>query len=254
MKKLARVQTPPVDLLDAARTVRLGRISSCDWLPEWAPAPRFLDWARRGLSESDEYGLSNAISYAKKSVACRIDGILRTYHLRALSRAKYPLKIRALNELGVSVPQIVSELVIDPRNELEHQYSMPAHQAARRAIEIAELFLSATEAESNRFSIVAVNWNILGGQSSLDGRYSVRLDGFGDEPMLFIDVFDDPSSVRIVNPSRDEIRWAPLASFDSNQTLQLATLLRTNYSVTNGLFESRSSPIFFREMKRLGEF
>ncbi len=129
---------------------------------QWAPAQRFLEWARRGLSENDDYGFSNAIGYAKKSVARRIDGILRTYHLQALSRVNYPLKIKALNELGVSVPQIVSELVIDPRNELEHKYSMPTHRAAGRAIEIAELFLSATDAESSRSSIVAVNWNILG--------------------------------------------------------------------------------------------
>lgn len=125
MKKLALVPILPVDLLDAARTIRIGHIRSCDWLPRWAPALTFLKWARRGLLEGDDYGLSNAIGYAKKSVACRIDEILRSYHLKALSRAKYPSKMEALNELGVSIPQIVGELVIDPRNELEHQYQMP---------------------------------------------------------------------------------------------------------------------------------
>jgi hypothetical protein len=194
MKKFALVSIPPVDLLDAARTIRLGPIHSCDWFPRGASALTFLEWARRGLLEGDDYGFSNAIGYAKKSVTCRIDGILRSYHLVALSRAKYRRKIEALNELGMRIPQIVSELVIDPRNELEHQYQMPTGQAARQAIEISELFLHTTDAESKRPSIVAVNWNILGGDSWGNGQHHVTFDGFSNEAMLFIDVFDDPNT------------------------------------------------------------
>jgi len=140
MKKFTLSEIPPVDLLDAARTIRIGHLDCCDWAPRWAPAQTFLEWAHRGLEDGGGYGLSNAIGYAKQTVACRIDGILRSYRVRALERANYPAKIDVLNELGVSIPQIIKELVIDPRNEVEHKYHMPTRQAARQAIEIAELF------------------------------------------------------------------------------------------------------------------
>ena len=254
MKKFTLSEIPPVDLLDAARTIRIGHVDCCDWAPRWAPAQTFLEWAHRGLEDGGGYGLSNAIGYAKQTVACRIDGILRSYRVRALERANYPAKIDVLNELGVSIPQIIKELVIDPRNEVEHKYQMPTRQAARQAIEIAELLLRATEAESTRPSIVAVNWNVLGGLSWNGRQHHVTFDGFSNEPMLLIDVFDSPNSVKIVDPLRDEIRWASLASFDKKEALQLARLLRANYACPNGFSVSQSDPIFFRETKRLGGF
>jgi hypothetical protein len=124
---------------------------------------------------------------------------------------------------------------------------MPTRLAARQAIEIAELFLRATDAESERPSIVAVNWNVLSGASWDGHRHHVKFDGFSDEPMLLIDVFDDPCSVKVVDPLHDEIRWAPLASFDKKEAIQLAKLLRANYSRTNVFSMSQSDQIFFRD-------
>jgi len=101
---------------------------------------------------------------------------------------------------------------------------------------------------------VAVNWNILGGDSWRNGQHHVTFDGFSNETMLFIDVFDDPNTAKVVNPSHDEIRSAPLKFFDRNEAIQLAKLLRANYYDANGSSESQSDPIFFREMKRFGGF
>jgi len=101
---------------------------------------------------------------------------------------------------------------------------------------------------------VAVNWNILGSDSWRNGQHHVTFDGFSNETMLFIDVFDDPNTAKVVNPSHDEIRSAPLKFFDRNEAIQLAKLLRANYYDANGSSESQSDPIFFREMKRFGGF
>jgi hypothetical protein len=169
-------------------------------------------------------------------------------------RSNYPCKIEALNELGVSTPQIISELVIDPRNELEHEYQMPTYQVARQAIEIAALFLHATDTESKRSSIVAVNWNVLGAHLWGSGGHHVKFDGFTRESMSFVDVFDDPHSIKIVNPVHAEIRLARLESFAPSEAIQLAQLLRANYDNSSGSSESHSDPIFFREMKRLAGF
>ena len=223
-------------------------------MPEWVSALTFLEWADRGFREGDDYGFSNAIGYAKKSVACRIDGILRAYHLVALSRKSYPHKIDALNELGLKIPQVVSELVIEPRNELEHQYQKPSQQAARRAIEIADLFLQATDAESERASVVAVSWNIIGGYTSRNGNYEVNFRNFSDHSMLFIDVFETPFTAKVVNPVRDEILSAPLTSFSPSEAIQLAKIIRASQHKATGVSESRTDPLVFREMKRLGGF
>ena len=67
MKTLAATLIAPEDLLDAARTLPLGDIATCAWLSDWVPATVFLDWARRGLAQADAYGLSNAVTYAKRA-------------------------------------------------------------------------------------------------------------------------------------------------------------------------------------------
>ena len=71
----------PDDVLSAARTFPGGELSTLAWLDHWVPATTFLDWARRGLQEGGEYGWSNAIMYAKRAAANRIDVLLRYNHL-----------------------------------------------------------------------------------------------------------------------------------------------------------------------------
>jgi hypothetical protein len=62
MKTLATTLIAPRDLLDGARTIPRGQISTCDWLSEWTSATVFLQWAERSFTEGDAYGLSNAVS------------------------------------------------------------------------------------------------------------------------------------------------------------------------------------------------
>jgi hypothetical protein len=103
---LVRTSITAEDLLDAARTVPLGDIATCDWLSHWVPPRVFLDWARRGLTEADGYGLSNAVTYAKRAAACRIDALLQYNHLIPFSRAAFPKKIAALRQVGVGIPEL----------------------------------------------------------------------------------------------------------------------------------------------------
>ena len=241
----------PQDLLDAARTIPMGTIGTCHWLDRWIPAARLLEWSRRGLEEGDEYGLSNALTYAKRAVANRIDVLIRYNHLTPFARAGYHDKVRALQQIGVRVPGVVHDHVLDPRNQLEHEYRIPDGDTARHASEIAELFVTATDPEYGRSSIVAVNWNVMGSQAI--GPFGVRIafQGFGNDPMLFIDVFGEPHAAKIVDPSAGEIRYAPMSSFSDDQATALARLLRENYSQSS-LYERSNSTPYFEEMKRQG--
>lgn len=246
----ASSQVCAADLLDGVRTIRFENVYTCDWLPKWLPETTFLDWAKRGLSEDDGYGLSNAINYAKKAVGCRIDGLLRSYHMVPLFRANYPDKIAALEEIGLSIPSVVYELVIDPRNELEHGYGVPDPKESRHAVEIAELFISATNDESSRKPIVAVNWNVLAAHFWGNELHRIEFHGFSNHPMLFIDVFDGPYVAKIVDPQGEEIRWTELSAFSRTEAIQLAKFLRSR----NAGSLSHTARIFFTEVKRQGGF
>jgi hypothetical protein len=128
MNTLATTTIAPEDLLDAVRTIPLGEVATCDWLSHWVPATVLLQWADRGLAEGDGYGLSNAVTYAKRAAACRIDLLLRYNHLLPFARSAFPAKVSALRQVGIGIPDVVHELVIDPRNALEHNYDIPSQQ------------------------------------------------------------------------------------------------------------------------------
>ena len=253
MKALATTSIPPEDLLDAARTLPLGEIRTCDWLSAWVPATVLLAWARRGLTEADPYGLSNAVTHAKRAAACRIDTLLRYNHLVPFSRSAFPAKICALREVGLNIPEVVRELVIDPRNAVEHDYQSPTPETARHAVGVSELFVAATEPEYQRSSIVAMAWNVLGSHLLTTEREFVQFRDFTDRPMLFIDVFEEPQAAKIVDPKNSETRFARLSSFSEEQSLELARLLRSNYEA-GILSRSGAGRTYFQEMKRQGGF
>lgn len=253
MTTLTVVSMAAEDLLDAARTIALGDISTCDWHYRWIPAAKFLEWAQRGLHDADAYGYSNAICYAKRSVACRIDILLQYHHLVPYFRSNFPAKIDALQQIGVSIPTVVYELVIDPRNELEHNYQQPTEDVACHAVGIAELFIRATDAERERTSIVAVSWNVAGSHALTPNDEYVNFREFGNKPMLFIDVFDEPPAAKIVDPGNERILTTGLSLFSGPQSVELARLLRSNYA--QGSLSTRGAgPTYYREMKRQGRF
>ncbi len=255
MTALVTVSTSPDDLLDGARNIRLGSINTCHWLTGWIPAATFLEWARRGLVEGEAYGLGNAITYAKRAAACRIDLLLKYNHLVPFWGSNYPRKVDALRDLGLGIPDAVHELVIGPRNVIEHQYERPDAVAARHAVDVAELFVRATDEEYQRASIVAVDWNAMGAYALhlTSGQEAIKFREFGERPMLFVDVFEEPHSAKIVDPANREIRSASLSSFREEQSLELARILRRNYS-HGSLYRSGASTTYYLEMKRQGGF
>jgi hypothetical protein len=143
-----------------------------------------------------------------------------------------------------------NQLVIDPRNDLEHGYRVPDGDVARHAVDVADLFLRATQDEYEQGSIVAVGWNAAGSHAIADGHEFIQFREFIDRPMLFVDVFNESATVKIVDPAAKEVRFAMLQSFTEDQAVALATLLRRGYSSTGSRSISGRGPRFYREMKR----
>ena len=241
-------------MIDAARTIPARNACTCLNLDlGWLAYDVYMTWARRGFEEGDAYGLSNCVVYAKRAVCRRIDALLWSHHLRGFMGSNYPKKIETLGRIGIPIPGIVHELVIDPRNAMEHVYEGPNAASAERALGLADLLLRATQEEDARRPIVALNWGILGGSSSSAEGMTVRFRGHGREPMLFIDVFAEPHSVKIVDGANNEVRYTELDSFKPGEAIELARIISRHYSEQSE-GESGSMAVYYQEMKRQGGF
>jgi hypothetical protein len=256
MNVAAQLRTSKVDaadILSAAATIRATNANTCYLNHEWTLPATFLDWARRGFTESDAYGLANAITYAKRAAASRIDRLIRNYHLSRLHSANFPRKIEALKEIGIQIPSVIQELIIDPRNELEHNYGPADADVARRAIDIASLFLDSTNDEDNRESVIALNMNILYSHSSNGAENKVTFNGWSGKPMLFIDIFDAPQAVKIVDGKNGDLQYTELSTFSQQQAIQLARILRSHFLLPNHV-SSGTDGYFYTELKRQAGF
>src|SRR5206468_2529924 len=89
-------------------------------------------------------------------------------HVFASRNQSYPVRIEALTQIGIRIPSIVRDLVIEPRNILEHTYELPSKRQAQHALDVADLMLRATDSEDSRGIIVALNWRVLGSYSCSD--------------------------------------------------------------------------------------
>ena len=249
-----RTKVHPADILSAAPTIPANEARGCNWFAQrWIDPSVYLSWAKRSAESDDDYALSNALSHAKHTVCRIIDGLVLGNHLRWYIERNYPQKMDGLGLVDISVPSIVHELIIDPRNQIEHDYLKPEPGKVKHAVQVAELFLGAMREELRRPSIVALAWNVQCAHSvrlregGADEEVSVH--GFMPDPMLFVDVFDKPVQVKVVHPKDQEISYAHLEDFAQEECVQLAKKLREHYACPNSS-SSSASVFFYEEVKR----
>src|ERR1051326_4607528 len=225
------MQAPPLlvqteiavpDFLTGARTIPANQANTCLLNSNWTNPTTYLEWARRGVQDDDEHGLANAIKYAKRAACCRIDRLIHNYHLQRLHRESFPTKIKALQKVGIEIPSVIQELIINPRNELEHDYIPADPKTARHALDIATLFLTATDSVDGQESVIVLNSNML---ASINGKERVDFRGFSGGAMLFIDIFEEPHTAKIVDGGNREVRYAKLADFKPEEAIELAIIL-----------------------------
>lgn len=144
-----------------AKTIPTNHARTCDWIGhQWVSPEQYLEWAEVSFKGGDERGFVSAVAHAKRAVCRVIDTLILSYHLEYTKRCRYPVKIDGLTSIGIGVDSIVHELIIDPRNELEHEYRVPEPNQAKRAIQVAGLFIAAMRHEFERKSIIAFDWNL----------------------------------------------------------------------------------------------
>jgi hypothetical protein len=120
----------PGAIIDAVNHTAIGSTPYVSWFRKnksslyemWVAAETYLAWAQTALKQGSADGFDTALTYAKRAACRRIDGFLAYNHLSRFDRKSYPDKCQILREVGISIPGIVHDLAIDPRNESEHRY------------------------------------------------------------------------------------------------------------------------------------
>lgn len=225
---LSSVSSSPEDILDALRTVAVKDIEAvCQHLDHWVEAAVYLGWARADLEQGDPRGYSNCVTNAKRAVCRRIDEMVINTNLEQLSNRNYPEKIEALARVGHTCPEVVHELVIEPRNRHEHDYEPVKKATAKHAIEIADLFVRATgvslpmERMSRPVLFGRRDWTSESGFNKEEGSY-FRFYSLPTAPFLLVDIFAPETVVRIINYPRLEVLCSPLNNFSVEENIRLA--------------------------------
>lgn len=126
----------------------------------------FLEFAKSDYRNKDKKGMVDALSNSKRSIDCQVDWIISYlgYDYLNFSERRYPeirtlinefeenvdaykdlsLKLRFIQSLELTSVFLISK-IRTLRNKLEHQYMLPSNDEVREAIEVAEIFINATQ-------------------------------------------------------------------------------------------------------------
>lgn len=126
----------------------------------------FLRFAKEDYRNLDNRGLVGVLSNSKRAIDCQVDWIISYLGFNYLNfnEINYPNIKEVINEFEKDISydntlsfklRFIQLLEIAPnfliskirkfRNKLEHEYIVPKENEAREAIEIAELFVNATQ-------------------------------------------------------------------------------------------------------------
>lgn len=266
MKTYATTKVKPADIISGVETLRdTVSIHRClDLGPEnTISSNTYLEWAQRGYDEDSDYGFSSCISNSKLAVCSTLDKLLIANHLYKVLKKNYPDKIDVLEKIGISIPIVVHDLVIDPRNDLEHKYILPNKSLAKNALGIAKLAVSGISDEFG--NTIALNWTALPFFAPLEEEYkefpgwnSSKFSQSEIKTVLFVDIFDEIPKVLLIDEDIQEIRFANMNDFTLAEAITFAQVLRSAYQAENSKRSFRyvngSRTKVYKSLKVLGGF
>ena len=191
-----------------------------------------MTWAKAALARGSDDGWDTAAGLAKRAVCRQMDSILVHNHLGHILGQNYGKKALYLASLRVPGLATLRELVIDPRNDIEHAYSLATQDQAKRACDIAELFLGASAGQADAPAILDLGWNFEWAGSPTAGpedkRHSVKVTlKKAHPPFLFVNGYPDAPEAVILMPREETVHFCLLKEFTAEQALQLNEMITT---------------------------
>ena len=132
---VAYIQRPTVEWQDNRDTVKL----------PWDITPdKYIKFAQDEIVAKDERSVINALSNAKRALACQVDSLLLAFGLdAACEKWSFPRKLERLEMIGIIAPSVLKKINKE-RNEMEHGYALPDREAIVDFVGIVALFIAAT--------------------------------------------------------------------------------------------------------------
>lgn len=223
----------PDDILDGTRTIKgpMGR-HGVRLTHQWTPADTLLEWSKAAIARGGSDGWDTAAGLAKRSVCRQLDCILVHNHMGHLLGQNYGKKALYLAALNVPGLMTLRDLVIDPRNDIEHSYTLANEAQARRACDIAEMFLAASDSAADAPAVFDYGWDFEYGGSltaAPEDKRAVKVELTKDhEPFLFILGYPGAPEVALLNPKEETAMLCPLKDFRGEQVLELNQMIHTN--------------------------
>jgi hypothetical protein len=251
-----KVEVEPQDVLDGAKSLsRRSQVWTLNVVPTWVNPEEYLSWAGAGLKIGNQMGYDMAVCYAKRAVCQLIDALMHYNHLRKWVRSNYPPKIDMLKEVGIEVKSVVRDLIIDSRNDIEHNYSVPSESQARHAVDLAEMAISPLVEQARVWATVTLGLNYAGNHQAPDpaaesGYSSWNYNWEADVPFLLVDYADPIPRVMLIFRKDEEVRFAPLDNFEVDQAIELARQLREQHTSGGGFRIGYSHPFMVDELKK----
>jgi hypothetical protein len=229
----------PADIIGGMKTLPImGSPVGFRIVDSWTPSSTYLGWAKKILARKDVAGWDFALCYAKRAVCRAIDALFICNHFGHLIQDNYPSKLETLAQVGISIPGVVYDLIIAPRNALEHEYDAPTEKSARHAVDVAGLFLDQVSAEVSRGAIISLgtSGNYRRDRCDKPGAEYDRISFDllpNSRPMFLVDVLSTPHRAVILIPKDKELLVAPMDVFSRPEVLQLVQLLRAPLAAGN---------------------
>ena len=116
----------------------------------WEISPyEYIQFAQKDIEGTDKRSIINALSNAKRGLECQLDSLMLAFNLENVAaRWSVPRKLEVLQELGVIAPRILTK-INRHRNEMEHDYVCPKHDVVGDFVDVAALFVHATNVYIN---------------------------------------------------------------------------------------------------------
>jgi hypothetical protein len=121
----------------------------------------YVRFAREDMRLADKRGVLNAFHNAKRAIDCQMDRIFWNLGV-ARARLSMPRKFELLRDLGAAAPNLLGQL-IKQRNLLEHAYKTATPSETEDAVDLAEMFVRATDSIARHRlhdALVVLNGNL----------------------------------------------------------------------------------------------